>query len=192
MCEQINKRNNNKCKGVLPNTPFFYIFAFGNINIFTMRRLIISLILTLTLLISCLNKKSNQPETINLTRFETLTKNQLPIIDVEINGERYDFLIASGATISLVDSSVCANRKLTIVDADHTEKIITLGGVFTKSKHVNLMNQTFYVHDIHKLVSEVKDYTGVKVDGIIGYDILQNNKSTIDFEKQIISNIKNN
>lgn len=109
---------------------------------------------------------------------------------MDVDGQRFDFLIASGATISLMDSTACVNRKLNIQDAKHTEKIITFGGVFKKSRYVDLMNQSFYVHDIHKLVKEVKEYTGITVDGIIGYDILEDNKSTIDFEKQVIYNIK--
>jgi hypothetical protein len=125
----------------------------------------------------------------SVAKFESITKNHLPIVHVDVDGQRYDFLIASGATISLIDSATCVKRKLDIEDNSQVEKIITLGGVFNKSEHVKLMNENFYVHDIHKLVEEVKDYTGVQVDGIIGYDILEHNKSTIDFQKEIISNL---
>jgi murein L,D-transpeptidase YcbB/YkuD len=157
-----------------------------------MKRFIITLLLTVALFINSCHKANEVLESKSKFQIvESISKRKLPIVSLDIDGQRYDFLIATMATTSLIDSAAAVNRKLHITVSETPREIITFSDITKDSTQVMLMNQRFYLHNIGKMIKNVQFRSGIKIDGIIGNDIMSNKGCTIDFKNQIISNLNN-
>lgn len=150
-----------------------------------MRNLVLSFLMCLGLLLNSCHDSSNLSQT-KFRLVESISNHKLPIVTIDVNGKRLDFLVDTDAELSLMDSTACAIRKFEIVELKQSKELITFSQTFKKNKVVVVMEEDFYVHNLQSLVKDVEHHSCIKIDGIIGRDILLNTKSKINIPEQLI------
>lgn len=110
---------------------------------------------------------------------------KIPILRIAVDKKEYTFLIDLKSPVSFIDSSVVVKRQLQIIKVDPSSLRLVTGDVSNRTKAVSIMSNTFYVHNFKTTKANVKWHTGISIDGIIGKDMIDNNKASIDL-KQII------
>lgn len=128
-----------------------------------------------------------QREETRLQHIEIINEGRIPIMKIDIKGERYTFLLDSGSPESIIHCTVITKRQLKVQTEENLKS--TLYDIYKKD-YVELINTRFYIHDIGKTKEKILYHTGEEVDGVIGADALYKNKSVIDFDKEIITHFK--
>lgn len=121
-----------------------------------------------------------------------LTKTGLPLIPIMIGDYALCFIVDTGATLSLLDSSVAdrlgdlavkddKSSFILGVDGKHrqAEKIATL--TFEIDKHSFI--HTFICESLFDALIKIEMESHIQVHGILGNDFLLKNKWIIDFDK---------
>lgn len=165
-----------------------------------MRKDILFIIL-LGLFTSC---SATKPSTLNLN--ELLLKNnsyvEIPLsksvtghlhLEVILNGVKGDFILDTGAGVTLVDPKKKDKYKLKINDKG--ESAVGAGGKVSlqnsKSNKITISslkkeNFTLHVMSIDHVNNAFKSMGLEEVDGILGADILTSNKGIIDYSNLIL------
>ena len=152
-----------------------------------MKKLLVLILLTLTMVLTKSCGDYGDSNEHKLDRIEVINEGHIPIMKIKIKGDNYTFLLDSGSPESYLDATVAEERKLTILKEEDLRK---LKYDFLDKSFVELMQIRFYVHDLSKTRDKLFYHTGEHIDGVIGADVLYRNRSVIDFEKEIITNIK--
>lgn len=119
-----------------------------------------------------------------------------PIIEVEINGHRRRFWLDTGAGLSVLSSDAardCGIIPLSAVEAKaltSTTKKVGIQPAEIKEMRiggVEVHNHPAVIIDSENLEFKMLGITFMKIDGIIGWNLIQNLDITIDYSKKRIS-----
>lgn len=119
-----------------------------------------------------------------------LNSTRLPIILVDIKGEHLCFILDTGSTCSLIDSTVVEYFK-DIVEPAGDFYISGIEGTKHKVDMIilpfnfegQLYKPKFCVKPLLDAFSGIEKESGIQVQGLLGTDFLLENKWKIDFEK---------
>lgn len=117
-----------------------------------------------------------------------LTSIGLPTIPVEVNNKKLCFILDSGSTCSLIDSTVVEYFKDIVEPAGdycisgiegtkHKVDIVTLPFNFEGQ----IYKPKFCVRPLLDAFKGIEDESGIQVHGLIGTDFLLENKWIVDF-----------
>ena len=123
-----------------------------------------------------------------------IVSDYLPIVEGTLNGKKCYFLLDTGASISVLDTTQIAKYGVKTVSKDD----MTIGGyggvssdIMTLS-NVNVflsnekLNKEFLGKDISYLIKPIRNNTGYTVVGIIGNNNISSEKFIIDFKNKVI------
>ena len=124
-----------------------------------------------------------------------LNKVQLPIIHVKIENKYLCFILDTGSTCSLIDSTVVEYFK-DIVEPVGDYYISGIEGTKHKVDMVALpftfegqvYKPKFCVRPLLDTFKGIEDESGIQVHGLLGTEFLLENKWVINFNKLIVSN----
>ena len=119
-----------------------------------------------------------------------LTSIGLPTIPVEVNNKKLCFILDSGSTCSLIDSTVVEYFKdivepvgdyciSGIEGTKHKVDIVTLPFNFEGQ----IYKPKFCVKPLLDAFSSIEEESGIQVQGLLGTDFLLENKWIIDFKE---------
>ena len=98
----------------------------------------------------------------------------LPVVEIEIDGEQYSFVLDTGANTCLLGTA--------LQDRVHVQPVEDAPNVF-KISSVSLQNRTY--SDVLSVFTDISAIQSkVSVDGVIGYHILSAQRSFFDFSNQ--------
>lgn len=117
-----------------------------------------------------------------------------PVVEVQINGKKKYFIVDTGVSISAVSSEVAkecgilqGSSTLGMRDANNVLKKSTASPAYIKElkiNNLNILNHPIFVSDNLKL--KILGITVYKIDGIIGWNLLQKLKVRIDYQNRNI------
>jgi hypothetical protein len=147
-----------------------------------MKKIILLIILSLmTITISC-KKDKPIPESIKFSIPE-----QLPIINVTINGKKAKLLLDTGASSSLIDSNLAEKYGFSVynlIDMD----VNGIGGsqklYHTKGVEVYYLEQPMYVRFKSTDLRDIRLQLGIV--GVVGTDYLQQHEMVIDYKNKVL------
>ena len=116
---------------------------------------------------------------------------KIPIVKKEIEGKDYMFIIDSGASMSIIDSTFYNNNSQLFEFKEEVDLIFT--GISTKIEltspliltKVNNNITLFVVSDISSMRNSFSEYN-YNIIGILGSDYLNKNKLIIDYNNKIL------
>jgi hypothetical protein len=121
-----------------------------------------------------------------------LSKTGLPLIPVQIGDYALCFIIDTGATLSLLDSSV-ADRLGDLANINNKSNfILGIDGKHREARHTATLSfqideysftHTFVCESLFEALIKFEIESDIQVHGILGNDFLLKNKWIIDFEK---------
>ena len=149
---------------------------------------------TLTLLAS-LNLSGQDSQKPNSLKIHNLSK---LIVKASVNGKNGFFLIDTGSSISLLNSSVLKKYKLEENPFDHRKAIGFNGSrmIIKKVSNGNVVlgetfsHDDFYSMDLSRIADAIFAETGIKIVGIIGADLLIKYKGIIDYNQRYLTLIE--
>lgn len=118
----------------------------------------------------------------------------IPIISLRNNRKEYYFLLDTGASLSLIDSTVINDMiGTTLIEDKETLKISTANGeinvgapIVIPMRYGGLIFEIeFLQRDFGETFISVENDTNLKISGVIGVDFLSRYKYILDFEKMI-------
>lgn len=125
----------------------------------------------------------------------SLKKSELIIIPLYNNGKRLNFIVDSGSTCNVINSSVIDELNLLKEDVDaskmesisiagdaHTQSVVSM---MLESKGENFF-ETFFVMHMDEAFRWSSSEYGEQVHGLLGCDFLTRYGKVIDFDKYII------
>jgi predicted aspartyl protease len=117
-----------------------------------------------------------------------------PVVEVQINGKKKYFIVDTGVSISAVSSEVAKECGITqggsaigMRDANNVFKKSAASPAYIrefKINNLNILNHPIFVSDNLKL--KILGITVYKIDGIIGWSLLQKLKVRIDYQNKNI------
>lgn len=145
-----------------------------------MKKLLLILVLSL-MIFSCENKN----EIPNSIKFNT--SSGLPIIKAKLNGKNANFLLDTGASMSVVDSSMVSRYNFKI----HRSTDMTVSGLGGTKKLYHVSNARLYyngqpMYVRFKSTNMRNIRLNVKVIGVLGSDYLIQNKLIIDYKNKVL------
>lgn len=128
--------------------------------------------------------------------FETLNLTGLPVITMESNKEKINFLLDTGSNASFIDINIV--QKLESNKLESGNQFVT--GINnkeckTESYDVSLkykdnkFSSEFKAFDFNASFGHIMSKTGVKIDGIIGGDFLKKYKYIINYDEFVAYNL---
>lgn len=130
----------------------------------------------------------------NISIEYTLKRTKLPIISVVIEDKKLCFILDTGSTCSLIDSSVVEYFK-DIVEPIGEYFVNGIDGTKHKVDIIviplmiegQIYKQKFCVSSLLEAFRDIENENGIQVHGLLGTDFLYENKCIVDFkEKNII------
>lgn len=143
-----------------------------------------SLLIILVLFISC-NKSSEY------YKFFKNNEIKIPIVEKTIGGKSYNFIVDSGANISLIDST-WYNNNTDLFKYEGTSEIWMTGvsGIIKSNTVIistkvdsNLMY--FATSDLTSVIKALREQK-IEVIGLLGSEYLQHNKLILDYNKKAL------
>ena len=125
---------------------------------------------------------------------KTLQIAGIPIVTLKHDNLRLNFIIDTGATTSLINSSLLERIK----DKQKIDSIDVVSGldpnVEYKTEKYNIpiwlnrnkFNVIFCVMDLNPTFNSLKYETGITVHGLLGSDFLESNKCILDYDRMIL------
>ena len=120
-----------------------------------------------------------------------------PIIQAEINGKKGYFLVDTGSDISIINSTQLKRYRLQQTKIyDTRKKVIGFNGntsQIMKVKNANMVftgnfdHQNFYSINLDNLANSMEVKTALRIDGIIGADVLLKYNCIIDYNNRNIT-----
>lgn len=119
------------------------------------------------------------------------TRGGLPFVEVEINGNRAELLLDTGANMSYINSSKIGEFGIRVNENAPGVNLTGVGGSGGITSGVYKFN--IKKNDTTELPNNINFRTtdlsniGIKVDGIIGSDYLRKNNALIDYKTNIVT-----
>ncbi len=131
------------------------------------------------------------PKNSKMSIKESMDLVNLPVVTFENNGNKYNFIIDTGANDSIINEAcedilVTPNKTKNTVQgiSGNEQKCHTVSIEFTYKGIA--FNTVFNVVDLKELLDSIKDNYGVTVHGILGTNFLDKYNYVIDFKDYII------
>lgn len=112
-----------------------------------------------------------------------------PIVELKINGHDYNFIIDTGSELSFIDDKIVHN---TIVDSIYMSTC-NFNGSFNSDKFYianvvlnDSIKTKMYTMNIENIQENIFLKSGLIIHGIIGSDILSEEKVIIDYKNKIL------
>lgn len=122
---------------------------------------------------------------------ETLDLTELPIVTFRNNGKKFNFLLDTGATNSVINKSALVDmassptgKKDTIYGADGNREEVDIVSIGVGYKD-NTFDEEFYAKDLDAAFGNLKVSHGVNLHGILGNSFFQRYRYIIDFDKLV-------
>ncbi|MFY0624659.1 MAG: retropepsin-like domain-containing protein [Reichenbachiella sp.] len=123
-----------------------------------------------------------------------------PIIQVTVNGKKCNFLVDTGADISIfntsrlkkfhLEASKIYGKHLAIGAHGHTTEVVKVSNVkISLTENIHLSE--IYGMNIDKVSMSIHEKTSIRVDGILGSDMLIKYRGIIDYHSRQITLIDN-
>lgn len=128
------------------------------------------------------------------------TDSNIPYVEVENNGHKFNLIVDTGCTISCIDENILDFLRYTD-NGETTEGVIFANGDSTDATKLvdinltlnnKLFTESFNIVDFYKMSKQVRDNFGITVRGLLGSEFLYKNKLILDFEESIIKHKDNN
>lgn len=121
--------------------------------------------------------------------FETLNLVGLPIITVNNNGHRLNFLLDTGSNTSYINEG--SMGLLDYRKTDDTGKIIGMNGSVSAGEFVemdisyrdNTFSETFLTANLNELFAKIKANKGIELHGLIGVSFFDRYRYILDFKE---------
>lgn len=129
----------------------------------------------------------------NIVSFkETLVKAYVPIISFNNNNKKFNFIIDTGATSSLINKSVLDDLQKEQIDGNDIVCGLDPNVEFKTEKYIipledngETLNVTFGAMDLNGTFGTLYEETGIIAHGLLGSDFLAENKYILDYNKMI-------
>lgn len=150
-------------------------------------QIVLALVFLTTTSITCVDYPSIKDgiEIVNIT-----ARNNVPIIRVYVDSQEYLFLLDAQSPVSFIDSAVVVKKKLKVEKVEPHELMLVTGDKNNRTNAIYIMDNKFYVHNFKRTKQNVQWHTGLSIDGIIGNDMIYNNRATINIKRIILDKIK--
>lgn len=121
--------------------------------------------------------------------FETLNLVGLPIITVNNNGHKLNFLLDTGSNTSYINESCIEN--LDYQKTDEKGKIVGMNGSVSAGEFIemdisyrdNHFNETFLTANLNELFAKIRANNGVELHGLIGVSFFDKYKYILNFKE---------
>ena len=121
----------------------------------------------------------------------TLQNVGVPIIALYNNNKRFNFLIDSGANLSLIDSNILDEIECDYLD--NTGTMYGVGGKIIKVTYIkmslfiedSIFTEDFQVTDLTPTFHRIEEKNGVKIHGILGNSFFEKYSGIINYSKYI-------
>lgn len=148
-------------------------------------------IVVVALIINKIEDYNKQKKRVDMSFREGLLLTDLPIITFYSGGDKVNFLLDTGASESIIDSTVI--KKLHYDSLDKKGTIFGMEGNVQETEYVKLSfdykghfySDEFQVVDMSASFSKVKAETGVTLSGILGSKFFTKYKYVLDFDELI-------
>lgn len=129
-------------------------------------------------------------EFISLPLKESIRLVGLPVIPVSINGNKYNFIVDTGATTSIIDVNIAPAELLE--SSDKTREYHDINGNTKQAERANVVFQIeqygfchpMMIQNLQPAFASVKKISGATVHGILGSDFFNRFQGIIDFESR--------
>ena len=141
----------------------------------------------------CKTKRINKNK---ISFFETLNLTGLPVITMESNNEKINFLLDTGSNASFIDINIIENvDSIKLEDKNQFVTGINNKECKTESYDVslkykdNVFINEFKAFDFDASFGHIMSKTGVRIGGIIGGDFLKKYKYIINYDEFVAYNL---
>ena len=148
-------------------------------------------VVSAALIINKIEDYNKQKKRVDMSFREGLLLTDLPIITFYNGGDKVNFLLDTGASESIIDSTVI--KKLHYDSLDKKGTVFGMEGNVQETEYIKLSfdykghfyNDEFQVVDMTASFSRVKAETGVTLSGILGSKFFTKYKYVLDFDELI-------
>jgi hypothetical protein len=148
---------------------------------------IIVCILLVALILNRIEDRKNR----YMSFMESMNLTNLPIITLNHNGSKFNFLLDTGSNISHINSIL--KSSLTCTPCNYTMEISGMEGNSVTTNFCNvefsykdrIYEDDFALTNLESAFNRIKEESGVTVHGILGTNFLQKYKYVLDFDSLI-------
>lgn len=156
---------------------------------FVLKIIIVLLLVCIAALIAHLVVDSKKNSLNRMSFKESLDLTELPIITFYNNGNKYNFLLDSGANTSVINASTLSNMTYEI--ANETGTLYGMDGNKNKVVYANIAleykgnnyEDKFQIVDMSNAFNNIKAESGVTLAGILGTNFFVKYQYILDFEE---------
>lgn len=145
-------------------------------------------VIILAVIINGINDYCKQNKRVTMSFKEAMDLVELPIVTFYNNGNKFNFLLDTGASLSVIDSNVISKMnykssdiKGTIYGMEGNPKEVTYITAPLEYKGTNY-SEEFQVLDMSSAFNRVKVDSGVTLSGILGSHFFKKYQYVLDFE----------
>ncbi len=119
-------------------------------------------------------------------------ENDIPIINLSLDGDSYRFILDTGASISFIDKKILDKRNDLFIKTDSSFDLVTASGeqsshFYYKCNAVNIGNIIFSNVEVSPLdLTEMQELFDVDVSGIISLDSLPFSSLVLDYKNGLL------
>lgn len=142
-------------------------------------------------IVDTIRKRNKITSTDRISFRETLDLTELPIVTFRNNDKKFNFLLDTGATNSVINKSTLSdmvfnstNKKDTIYGSDGNIEEVDIVSIDI-SYIDNIFDEEFYAKDLDVAFGNLKASHGVNLAGILGNSFFQKYRYIIDFDKLV-------
>ena len=119
---------------------------------------------------------------------------KVPIVEVQLNGVPAYFILDSGSDISLLNQTDADKYQFTLAKSSSKDLRGFSGGVQVLHHAAGIslklndheIKVSFYTAHLDQLVQVLKQYSSIKITGIIGLDVMKEYGFEIDYSDQLL------
>lgn len=132
-----------------------------------------------------------QKKRVCMSFMESMDLVNLPVITFCNEGKKFNFLLDTGASLSMVDSNIL--DKLSYKNLDYSGSVFGIEGKKVEVPYISLSleykgvhyDEEFQVLDMSSAFNQVKAESGVTLSGILSSNFFKKYQYVLDFEKLI-------
>lgn len=126
----------------------------------------------------------------------SVLKHGFPLIKMTIFGKRYNFVLDTGATVNVLDSSVLADIPVgENVDLKEGQGFMGAGDVAQRDTQVCTLPMTynkqqfsekFQIANLSEMFDSIEKEEGIRIHGMLGSGFFKKHQWSIDFDKMVV------
>lgn len=155
---------------------------------------IISMLLAIAILAVIINGVKDyckQRRRVNISFREAMDLVDLPVITFYNNGKKFNFLLDTGATLSVIDSNILGNFSHKKLDEKGTlcgieGNRISVSYIKASLEHKGVSyEEDFQTVDMSTVFNQIKSESGITLSGILGSLFFKKYQYVLDFESLV-------